>query len=80
MQGECRNNVCVCTPGYRGDYCEINPSCSGLLDVNGNCCPDGVVSASGVCCGDVSLSPMQMLSLPSFRTSKYETLLSKGLA
>ena len=65
MQGECRNNVCVCTPGYRGDYCEINPSCSGLLDVNGNCCTDGIVSASGVCCGDVSLSPMQMLSLPS---------------
>ena len=54
VQGECRNNVCVCTPGYRGDYCEINPSCSGLLDVNGNCCPDGVVSATGVCCGDVS--------------------------
>ena len=53
MQGNCRNSVCVCTPGYSGTYCEVPPACGVILDVNGNCCNHGVVSAAGVCCGSV---------------------------
>ena len=54
-QGVCKNGVCVCTQGYRGDYCEIAPACSGILDTNGNCCPNGIVSVNGTCCSGVSL-------------------------
>ena len=60
VQGVCKNGVCVCTQGYRGDYCEIAPACSGILDKNGNCCPNGIVSVNGTCCSTVS--PL-MLSL-----------------
>ena len=55
LQGTCRNDVCVCTPGYSGTYCEVPPACGVILDVNGNCCNHGVVSSAGVCCGPVSL-------------------------
>lgn len=49
----CKAGVCVCQPGFRGDYCEIAPACAGILDAAGNCCPAGVVSASGACCPPV---------------------------
>ncbi|KAK9917449.1 hypothetical protein WJX75_004476 [Coccomyxa subellipsoidea] len=49
-QGVCKKGVCVCQPGFRGSYCEIPPSCSGILDQAGNCCPSGVVSQNGTCC------------------------------
>ena len=55
-QGACGSGVCTCQPGYRGMYCEIPPSCSGVMDINGNCCPTGVISESGVCCGKVNPS------------------------
>jgi len=48
--------VCVCTPGYSGTYCEVPPACGVILDVNGNCCNNGVVSSAGVCCGPVSFA------------------------
>ncbi|DBA71983.1 TPA: hypothetical protein ACH3X2_010728 [Trebouxia sp. C0005] len=50
-EGTCRNDLCVCTPGYSGTYCEVPPACGVILDVNGNCCNHGVVSSAGVCCG-----------------------------
>ncbi|KAK9836307.1 hypothetical protein WJX81_004003 [Elliptochloris bilobata] len=50
MGGVCKAGVCVCQPGYRGDFCEIAPACAGILDAVGNCCLAGVVSASGACC------------------------------
>ncbi len=56
LQGTCRNEVCVCTPGYSGTYCEVPPACGVILDVNGNCCNHGVVSSAGVCCGTVSFA------------------------
>ncbi|BDA48393.1 probable disintegrin and metalloproteinase with thrombospondin mo at N-terminal half [Coccomyxa sp. Obi] len=49
-QGVCKKGVCVCQPGFRGSYCEIPPTCSGILDQAGNCCPTGVVSQNGTCC------------------------------
>lgn len=58
VQGTCRNDVCVCTPGYSGTYCEVPPACAVILDVNGNCCNHGVVSSTGVCCGSVGLAPI----------------------
>ncbi|KAK9815540.1 hypothetical protein WJX72_005402 [[Myrmecia] bisecta] len=54
-QGVCQNGVCTCQPGYRGQYCEIAPSCAGILDQNGNCCDPGVVSSSGICCGKTAI-------------------------
>ena len=56
VQGVCKNGVCVCTQGYRGDYCEIAPACPGILDSAGNCCQSGVVSSSGQCCSPVSMA------------------------
>lgn len=53
MQGTCKNNVCVCPQGFRGDYCEIAPACSGILDQAGNCCPHGIVDINGTCCSSV---------------------------
>ena len=53
LQGTCRNNVCVCTPGYSGTYCEVPPTCGVINDINGNCCKNGVVSQAGICCGPV---------------------------
>lgn len=53
MQGVCKNDVCVCPQGYRGDYCEIAPACTGILDAAGNCCPRGIVSVTGTCCSGV---------------------------
>ena len=54
LQGTCRNNVCVCTPGYSGTYCEVPPACGVINDINGNCCKTGIVSQAGTCCGPVS--------------------------
>ena len=53
LQGTCRNNVCVCTPGFSGTYCEVPPTCGVINDINGNCCKNGVVSQAGICCGPV---------------------------
>lgn len=58
MQGTCRTGVCVCKPGYRGTYCEVPPECGVILDVNGNCCNHGIISADGICCGPVHLLHM----------------------
>ena len=52
-QGVCNGGVCVCSPGHRGLYCEIPPTCAGAMDVDGNCCPSSVISASGQCCTQV---------------------------
>jgi len=49
----CKGGVCVCQPGFCGAYCEIPPACTGILDAAGNCCPAGVVAASGACCAAV---------------------------
>ena len=58
LQGTCRNDVCVCTPGYSGTYCEVPPACGVINDINGNCCKNGIVSQAGTCCGSVSSSTM----------------------
>lgn len=56
LQGTCRNGVCVCKPGYSGTYCEVSPECGVILDINGNCCNHGIISADGICCGPVCVS------------------------
>ena len=54
VQGVCNAGVCTCNPGHRGLVCEIPPTCNGTMDVNGNCCPSSVTSASGLCCTQVT--------------------------
>ena len=54
----------MCNPGYRGAYCEIAPACSGILDAAGNCCPGGVLSQNGTCCGAVSRPAPPRLGTP----------------
>ncbi len=66
-QGVCSKGVCVCNPGYRGAYCEVPPACSGILDAAGNCCPAGVLSQNGTCCGAVC--PLAL----KFPTTLYNT-------
>ena len=59
MQGVCHGGVCICSPGHRGLYCEIPPTCAGVMDINGNCCPSSVISASGQCCTEVRRSGLR---------------------
>ena len=76
-QGVCKGGVCVCHPGYRGAYCEIPPACSGILDAAGNCCPGGILSQIGTCCGVVRASSSV---IPRLNTFPPCTLFTHGIA